>query len=192
MNGRTVATFALRARLAIARRDGLALVAGALIALAAAGAVATQQQRDARVAAQAAARAAAHHRASEPAFAADTSTLAARRLREFHAALGDVHATDASLRAIFAAGEQSRLVLDQAEYKLVYDRAGHFWTYAVLLPVSGSYAAIRAFGERVLLALPYASLDEIDFHRKDIAQPALEARLRFTLHLEGAADGATR
>jgi len=193
MKAPDLAAFALRARLALARRGGLGLVAGALLALAAAGGVAVQQQqRVAQRAARDVALQASRRPASEPVVASDAPPLAAQRVREFHAALGDVRRTDDALKAIFAAGEQSRLVLDQAEYKLAYDKGGRFWTYAVQLPVSGSYAAIRAFSERVLLALPYASLDEIDFHRKDIAQPTLDARLRFTLHLEGPAEGAAR
>jgi len=192
MRSPQLVTFALRARLALARRGGLGLVAGALFAAAAAGSVALVRQRDAQEQAHESALRAAHRHSREPVVASDTLPVAPRHLREFHAALGDVHRTDDALKTIFAAGERSRLVLDQADYKLAYDKGGRFWTYAVQLPVSGSYAAIRAFSEQVLLALPYASLDEIDFHRKDIAQPTLDARLRFTLHLEGPAEGAAR
>jgi len=188
-----LAAFALQARLALARRGGLGPIAVLLLAAAAAAWGLALPQLRAQAAQERARLDAAQRHAREPRTASDTPPpLARQRLRDFRAVLGDVRRADESLQAVFAAGERARLVLDQAEYKLAYDRAGRFWTYAVQLPVSGSYAAIRGFGEQVLLALPYAALDEIDFRRKDIAQPTLEARLHFTLHLDGPPEGAAR
>jgi hypothetical protein len=194
MNASALLHVALNARLALKRTGLLRLGAPLLIGISAGAWVAwvprlaaqAEQARHALEAAQA--------RGNEPKLASSAAPVpsAGERLRAFRAALGDVRQADTSLQAIFAAGEQSRLVLDKADYKLSYDKAGRFWTYAVQLPVTGSYAAIRAFSENVLLAMPYASLDEIDFHRKDIGRAELEARVRFTLHLAGQPNVAAK
>jgi len=47
-------------------------------------------------------------------------------------------------------------------------------------------AAVRRFCERVLLTIPFASLDEITFKREAVGNGSLDARLRFTLYLTDA------
>jgi len=115
---------------------------------------------------------------------------AQQNLQNFYSALGDVEQTERSLTTMFAEADKQDLVLDQAEYKLSYDKNGRFYAYSIKLPVSGSYAALRNFSTRLLLALPYASLDDISFKRRDSNQAALEARLHFTLYLNGPEDYA--
>ncbi|MGZ3158645.1 MAG: hypothetical protein ACXU7H_06145, partial [Burkholderiaceae bacterium] len=53
-------------------------------------------------------------------------------------------------------------------------------------PVKGQYQAIRKFCEQTLLAIPFASLDEINFKRDEITNSTLEAKLHFTLYLSDA------
>ncbi len=197
MNAAGFSRAMLGVQLALSRRRVLPLAAGLLLVLAACawGVLVPRVAQEVATERLALARAQARARAPRLPASAPSAPSGEARLQAFRSALGDVRGVDASLQAIFTAGEQSHLQLEKADYKLAYDKAGHFWTYAVQLPVTGSYAAIRAFGERVLLAMPYASLDEIDFRRKDIGHADLEARVRFTLHLAGppdAAAGATR
>jgi len=111
-------------------------------------------------------------------------------LGAFRAALGDVHQADRALKTIFAEADRQLLALDEAEYRLVYDKAGGFYAYSVRLPVKGSYLALRIFCEQVLLALPYASLDEIAFKRRAAGETDIDARLHFTLYLAGPPDYA--
>lgn len=125
------------------------------------------------------------HQASAAPKAAPPSTLGA-----FRATLGDIHQADEALKTIFAEADRQLLVLDQAEYRLAYDKAGGFYAYSVRLPVKGGYLALRIFCEQVLLALPYASLDEIDFKRRAAGETDLDARLHFTLYLAGPPDYA--
>jgi len=111
-------------------------------------------------------------------------------LGAFRATLGDVRQADQALKTIFAEADHQLLALDEAEYRLVYEKAGGFYAYSVRLPVKGSYLALRIFCEQVLLALPYASLDEIAFKRRAAGETEIEARLHFTLYLAGPPDYA--
>lgn len=111
-------------------------------------------------------------------------------LGAFRAALGDIHQADQALKTIFAEADHQLLVLDEAEYRLTYDKAGGFYAYSVRLPVKGSYLALRMFAEQVLLTLPYASLDEIAFKRRAAGETDVDARLHFTLYLAGPPDYA--
>lgn len=97
--------------------------------------------------------------------------------------LGDPLETEKQIKILFALARNTGLTLAKAEYKLAEDKNGRYRTYQILLPVKGSYSAIRIFCERSLLAIPFASLDEMGFKRESIASRTLEARLRFTLFL---------
>jgi len=109
-----------------------------------------------------------------------------QRLHAFYDVLGETRFAEQQVKTLFALAAKSGLMLNQAEYKFAYDKSGRFHTYAILLPVHGQYAAIRPFCEQVLLAIPFASLDEINFKREAISTPILETKLRFTLHLDDA------
>jgi hypothetical protein len=109
---------------------------------------------------------------------------AEQRLQQFYDMLGESRYAEQQVKTLFAVAAKHGLTLNQAEYKFLSDKNGRFQTYSVLLPVHGQYAAIRPFCEQVLLAIPFASLDEVDFKREAVSNPILEAKLRFTLHLD--------
>lgn len=104
-------------------------------------------------------------------------------LARFYDALGDRRYSEQQVKTLFAVARKTNLVLSQAEYRWSTDKNGRYWTYQILLPVKGSYGAIRQFCEQTLLAVPFASLDDINFKREAIASGTLEAKLRFTLYL---------
>jgi hypothetical protein len=79
-------------------------------------------------------------------------------------------------------------VLRQGEYKPGYDRNARVYTYQVNLPVKGSYAAIWQFAMAALRTIPFASLDEITFHRDAIGDATVDARLKLTLYLRDGTD----
>jgi hypothetical protein len=106
------------------------------------------------------------------------------RLHNFYDALGATRHVAQQVRTLFAIAAKNGLTLKQAEYKFAYDKNGRFHTYSILLPVNGPYAAIRPFCEEVLLAIPFASLDNVNFKREAIANSTIEANLHFTLHLD--------
>jgi len=105
------------------------------------------------------------------------------RLESFYATLGDVRHPEQQFRTLFDYATQVSLNLNRAEYKWDDDPSGHYRTYQMILPVKGSYAAIRQFCEKTLLTFPYVSLDELDFKRDAIGNPMLDAKLRLTFYL---------
>jgi hypothetical protein len=109
--------------------------------------------------------------------------LAEQRLTDFYDTLGDKRFSEQQIKTLFSLAQKSGLALNQAEYKSAADKNGRFHTYQIVLPVKGAYSAIRQFCEQTLLAIPFASLDEMSFKREAIASHAVEARLRFTLYL---------
>ncbi len=109
--------------------------------------------------------------------------VAQLRLREFYAALGEQHYPEQQIKTLFAIAAKNGLVLSQAEYKATYDSNGRFHTYRIQFPLRGQYPVIRQFCEQVLLAIPFASLDDISFKREAITNPQLETKLSFTLYL---------
>lgn len=112
-------------------------------------------------------------------------TQAEERLALFYDNLGEKAYAEQQLKTLFAVAAKNNLALRQAEYKPAHDKNGGFHTYQIHLPVKGPYSAIRQFCEQVLLAIPFASLDEMAFKRESVGNPALEANLRFTLYLSG-------
>ena len=108
-------------------------------------------------------------------------------LTAFYGALGERHSAEQQVRTLFELASKSGLVLRQGEYKAGFDRNAHVYTYQVNLPVKGTYQAIWQFAMAALRAIPFASLDEITFHRDAIGDATVEARLRLTLYLR---DGA--
>ena len=107
-------------------------------------------------------------------------------LAAFYGALGERGGAEQQVKTLFALAAKSGLVLRQGEYKAGYDRNAHVYTYQVNLPVKGSYGAIWQFAMAALRAIPFASLDEIAFHRDAIGDATVEARLRLTLYLRDA------
>jgi hypothetical protein len=104
-------------------------------------------------------------------------------LAAFYGALGERGSAEQQVKTLFALATKSGLVLRQGEYKAGHDRNAHVYTYQVNLPVKGSYQAIWQFAMAALRAIPFASLDEITFHRDAIGDATVEARLRLTLYL---------
>jgi hypothetical protein len=182
----TLASPMLRLRLLLLRANPIVLAAGVAV-LVMAGALAwtlnavwalqrAQEAYDAQARQKAQAPKAVSAPAPEPVAAPDN-------LAAFYGALGERHGAEQHVRTLFALAAKSGLVLRQGEYKQGYDRNAHVYTYQVNLPVKGSYQAIWQFAMAALRALPFASLDEISFHRDAIGDATVEARLRLTLYL---------
>lgn len=108
------------------------------------------------------------------------------RIAQFYGALGESGYAEQQVKTLFAIAAKAGLALNQADYKPGANAAGRYQTYQIVLPVRGPYRAIREFCEQTLLAIPFASLDQIDFRRDTIGSATLEARLRFTLYLGAA------
>lgn len=108
-----------------------------------------------------------------------------QNLAAFYATLGEQRYAEQQVKVLFDLAAKSRLTLNQGEYKAAYDKASRVGTYQIILPVKGPYQAIWQFAMQSLREMPFASLDEVGFRRETIAEPTVEARLRFTLYLKG-------
>lgn len=182
----------LRLRIMLLRVNPLVLAAGILV-LVMAGALAwtlhavwTMERAQAAREAQAkqktqGAPAVAPEPAPAPAQAPDN-------LAAFYGALGARGSAEQQVKTLFSLATKSGLVLRQGEYKAGYDRNAKVYTYQVNLPVKGSYAAIWQFAMAALRTIPFASLDEITFHRDAIGDATVEARLKLTLYLRDGTD----
>lgn len=109
--------------------------------------------------------------------------IAALNLSNFYRSLGGHPGIEDPIAALFEVAGKAGLALKQGEYHSTYDPNGLYYTYRITLPVQGTYGSIRQFCEEALLALPYASLDEIQFKRRAISDATIEAKLQFTLYL---------
>ena len=115
--------------------------------------------------------------------AAAVQSPAQQRLAAFYDTVGEKKHVEQQLVTVFMLAGRAGLQLDQGEYKLRYDPGSRIFRYEIVLPITGSYQAIRTFAERTLLAIPFAALDELSFTRDTIAGESVEAKLRFTLYL---------
>lgn len=111
-------------------------------------------------------------------------------LDAFYAALGPRRYAEQQVRTLFALAAKNGLSLSQGEYKTGYERNARVTTYQVNLPVKGGYGAIWQFAMGALREIPFASLDDISFRRDGIQDPSVEARLRLTLYLKDAPGAA--
>lgn len=105
------------------------------------------------------------------------------RLQAFYDGLGDANHVEQQVKTIFALASSSGVALAQADYRMMADKAGGFSTYRVRFPVKGSYKAVRQFCMQLLLAIPFASLDEVHFKRAAISSEVVEVNLQLTLYL---------
>jgi hypothetical protein len=101
----------------------------------------------------------------------------------FYDTLGESRHAEQQLKTLFDLAQKNNVRLSTAEYKRSADKNSRIRALQITLPVKATYPAIRQFAEQVLLAIPFATLDELRFRRDNIASPLLEAHLRFSLYL---------
>jgi len=121
----------------------------------------------------------AHQRASGARAMRDAAPAA--KLAEFYGYFEGEKTTD-SLGRLNKLATASGVELRSADYRL-QSTGSRIGRYEITLPLSGSYAHIRAFLEKALVEIPVLSLDQISFHRKQAADATVQAEARFTLHI---------
>ena len=106
-----------------------------------------------------------------------------RQLANFHQALPAQLEATAAIDRIYAAALAEGLTLARGEYALQIDPETQHARYQILLPVRGSSPQMRRFLGAALAAVPAVALEDVEFQRKEISEPELEARVRMTLYL---------
>ena len=87
------------------------------------------------------------------------------------------------LARVDAAAHGLGLQIKRAEYRLNSHPDRKLDRYQMRLPIQGEYRDVRAFIAQVLRDLPTASLDQIQFQRRSIADGVVEAQVSFTFYL---------
>jgi hypothetical protein len=178
----------LEARLILARLGWVNLLAGICFAAGLGACVLLLPELSGRLADRQAELTELQAKLRREAHQAPSAPLVQSNLAAFRGTLGDVRQAEQAVRTIFSEADGQLLALDEAEYKLSYERAGGFYAYSLQMPVKGGYLAMRIFCERVLLALPFAALDDIAFKRRAAGETTLDVKLHFTLYLDGPPD----
>ena len=186
MTPSTLSLVCLRLRLRCARFGWINSIALALLVLAvvAGGWQLDYLQNEADAASRALQRAQLSVQSDQRPAGEPVLPVSEQRLNLFRETLGEKHHAEQQVKTLFGIAGKSGLSLNQGEYKFTHDKNGNFYTYQIILPVKGPYAAIRAFCEQTLLAVPFASMDDISFKRDAIGSHTPEAKIRFTLYLQ--------
>ena len=87
-----------------------------------------------------------------------------------------------SLAVLHEVARGTGVELRSAEYRTIGSDDARVERYQVVLPLTGTYAQIRAFLESALEAIPVLSLDQANFRRTRINQSQVEADIVLTLH----------
>lgn len=105
----------------------------------------------------------------------------AAKLAAFYRFFETEEQTTDSLARLYAIGKEAGVDLRSADYRMQKTGA-RIERYEIALPVTGSYAQIRAFLEKALLQIPVLSLDQVSFKRQNTKEALVHADVRLTLH----------
>jgi hypothetical protein len=86
------------------------------------------------------------------------------------------------LAKLYGIATAAGVELRSADYRLS-ESGRRIERYEIRLPVTGSYAQVRAFLERALLEVPVLSLDQATFRREAVNDARIDAELALTIHV---------
>jgi hypothetical protein len=115
------------------------------------------------------------------------STGREAELRRFYGLFPPAAALADQLGMLYGMAQQNGLQVDAGDYRLEPHGQSLLW-YRVTLPMHGAYPQLRAFVAATLQGIPTASLDALQFERKKIGDPALDAQVRLTLYFRPEGD----
>lgn len=94
----------------------------------------------------------------------------------------DDHLAD-NLAKVYAVARSLGLELKRADYRLISQPGRRIDRYQMVVPMQGHYTTIRAFVSTVLRAQPTLALEQVQFQRKDVGDPIVDAQISFTFYL---------
>lgn len=103
------------------------------------------------------------------------------RLSEFYQQFPHLNTAPDWLDLIDQKLRAHKLVLKQADYKLVRERNSPLLRYQVNLPVSGDYQEIRSCLQELQQAMPFALVEDVAFERDSTANSVVQAKIRLSL-----------
>lgn len=101
----------------------------------------------------------------------------------FYAALGELGQGHRVLAPVFSLADKTGVNIARGDYQLLADTDGGFHVYRATLPLTGSYPALRSYCEQLLLAVPFAAIDQLSLQREHAGDIVLKARLSLSFYL---------
>ena len=170
-----------RPRRRVSGRDGMAIAAAAVAVLALVADLAIVRPLDEEIAAKRMAVARLTPRTQAEAQAASASPRA--QLAQFHAGLPPGSEAQEVVRKLHLGARAAGLRLDRGEYRPLEPVANGLLRYQIVLPVSGSYAAVRRFIGSAMQAMPNLALEGITLRRGEGPAAPVQAELRIIAFL---------
>lgn len=90
----------------------------------------------------------------------------------------------AQLERLFSVARRHGLNLGEVTYRDEYRPGDRLEKYRIEFSVEATYPALRGFLAETLAALPYLSLDQVSFQRKDSLAPIVRSEVRMTFYLQ--------
>ncbi|HLP97443.1 MAG TPA: GspMb/PilO family protein [Sideroxyarcus sp.] len=94
--------------------------------------------------------------------------------------------TPQRLKQLAALAEKNGLSLDEGEFEVVQAPGGRLLRLRMVLPVKGEYPRIRGFLAALPAEIPGIALENVQFSRQNVTDPAVAAQIRLALYLEQA------
>lgn len=89
-----------------------------------------------------------------------------------------------TLAKVFDAAAVHGISLQQGEYRVAEDTDGYLRRFQVTLPIKADYPRIRRFLASVAAEVPTAALEHVQFERRKINDPQVEATIKLAIYLE--------
>jgi hypothetical protein len=88
------------------------------------------------------------------------------------------------LGKIHTAADRSHIALRKGDYRIGKTPSDRLTRYQMSFPVQGDYRDIQRFLGDITEQIPAVAVDEISFHRKDVAASRVDCTLRLSLYLK--------
>lgn len=163
-------------------RDRLAIAAAAIAVVALIGDLAIVQPMDRQVAAKQRAVAEMSRPGASRSAAAEGPRA---QLAAFYGRLPVQAQAPDVVRRLHLAARDAGVRLDHGRYQSTETASSALMRYQIVLPVSGTYPAIRAFIGAAMEDMPYLALEGLEIRRGD-GIPAIEAELRLVAYLRAS------
>ncbi|MBI4998633.1 MAG: hypothetical protein HZC22_17395 [Rhodocyclales bacterium] len=89
-----------------------------------------------------------------------------------------------TLAKVFDAAAVHGISLQQGEYRVAEDTHGYLRRFQVTLPIKADYPRIRRFLASIAAEVPTAALEHVQFERRKINDPQVEATIKLAIYLE--------
>ena len=90
------------------------------------------------------------------------------------------------LDRIFGAAAAQALAIEHGDYRVVKDTLGGPTKFQITFPVKGTYPQIRKFISSAQADVPALALSGVQFERKKVGNPTVDAKIKFVVFMRGA------